>query len=229
VTAVLERAAAGDLEARDQLLASVARFVKGRVNRFRGHGVPFEDLLQEVTAVLLERLHRWDPARGSLTTFVGVVVDRECQKIIEREAKHRGQPRAWRRAEAARWSYYTAHGKMPSIDELSALTGISTARLERGWPSVGPLEVQDEKTGEPVPMAVEDPAPWPDEVAEDADLRGALQCALSELPPSERELLRQRFALGMTQEDIATTEGISRSVVGRREGAVLARLRARLA
>jgi DNA-directed RNA polymerase specialized sigma24 family protein len=76
--ALSERAKAGDLDARDRLALSVwpmlnqkaARFARGRLARLAG--LTADDLAAEAFAAMLRRLDKWQPARGSFTTWAGL-------------------------------------------------------------------------------------------------------------------------------------------------------------
>jgi DNA-directed RNA polymerase specialized sigma24 family protein len=76
--ALLERAKAGDTNARNRLALSVwpmlnqkaARFARGRFARLAG--LTADDLAAEAIAAILRRLDKWQPARGSFTTWAGL-------------------------------------------------------------------------------------------------------------------------------------------------------------
>ncbi|MDP8950852.1 MAG: RNA polymerase sigma factor RpoD/SigA [Actinomycetota bacterium] len=59
------RAHEGDREARARLIESNLRLVISVAKKYRGRGVPFEDLIQEGNAGLIRAVERFDPALGN--------------------------------------------------------------------------------------------------------------------------------------------------------------------
>jgi RNA polymerase primary sigma factor len=59
------RAHEGDQEARARLIESNLRLVISIAKKYRGRGVPFEDLIQEGNAGLIRAVERFDPALGN--------------------------------------------------------------------------------------------------------------------------------------------------------------------
>ena len=59
------RAHEGDKEARARLIESNLRLVISVAKKYRGRGVPFEDLIQEGNAGLIRAVERFDPALGN--------------------------------------------------------------------------------------------------------------------------------------------------------------------
>lgn len=64
----------GDRAARERLVETHLRFVVSLARRFRGSGLPDEDLVAHGVEGLLVALGRWDPARGALTTYARAYV-----------------------------------------------------------------------------------------------------------------------------------------------------------
>jgi len=58
------RARAGDQRARNELTESNLKLVVSIVKRFRGYGLPFEDLIQEGNMGLMKAVEKFDPDRG---------------------------------------------------------------------------------------------------------------------------------------------------------------------
>jgi RNA polymerase primary sigma factor len=59
------RARSGDHEARRKLIEKNLRLVVGVAKRYRGHGLPFEDLIQEGNIGLMKAVERFDPEMGN--------------------------------------------------------------------------------------------------------------------------------------------------------------------
>jgi len=59
------RAHAGDMRARQKLIESNLRLVISIAKKYRGRGVPFEDLIQEGNAGLIRAVEKFDPEMGN--------------------------------------------------------------------------------------------------------------------------------------------------------------------
>jgi RNA polymerase primary sigma factor len=59
------RARGGDLRARQKLIESNLRLVISIAKKYRGRGVPFEDLIQEGNAGLIRAVEKFDPEMGN--------------------------------------------------------------------------------------------------------------------------------------------------------------------
>jgi RNA polymerase primary sigma factor len=58
--ALAKRIERGDLAAKDRMINSNLRLVVSIAKRYRGHGVPFLDLIQDGVIGLNNRVHRWE-------------------------------------------------------------------------------------------------------------------------------------------------------------------------
>lgn len=80
---------AGSTEARDRLLASMFLWAAKIAIRHTGHGIPFDDLLQEAVLGVLECLQRFDPARARLSTYAAITIGSRI-KHLKRHWWHNG-------------------------------------------------------------------------------------------------------------------------------------------
>jgi RNA polymerase primary sigma factor len=63
--ALARRARSGDMRARQKLIESNLRLVISIAKKYRGRGVPFEDLIQEGNAGLIRAVEKFDPDMGN--------------------------------------------------------------------------------------------------------------------------------------------------------------------
>jgi RNA polymerase primary sigma factor len=63
--ALARRARGGDMRARKKLIESNLRLVISIAKKYRGRGVPFEDLIQEGNAGLIRAVEKFDPEMGN--------------------------------------------------------------------------------------------------------------------------------------------------------------------
>src|SRR3712207_6713378 len=64
------RATAGDERARKKLIEKNLRLVVSVAKRYRGYGLPFEDLIQEGNIGLMKAVEKFDPERGDRKSVV---------------------------------------------------------------------------------------------------------------------------------------------------------------
>ena len=70
--ALSRRAKAGDERARQELIEKNLKLVVSVAKKYRGYGLPFEDLIQEGNIGLMKAVEKFDPERGfrRLSTYV---------------------------------------------------------------------------------------------------------------------------------------------------------------
>ena len=191
--------------------------------RFRGRGVPFEDLLQAARLGLVQAASRFDPTAGAaFATYAVPVVLGEVRRLVERSgaaAGARGARSLVGRAARVRRDLACRWGREPTLAEVAEAMGVEAAELASAIGAVSeplPLEhVPAEGAG-----ASGDVEAWTDRLA----VRQALAC----LPAEWRRIVYLRYYRGWSQGEVARALGISQPTVSRRERAALAALRHRL-
>ncbi len=91
------RARAGDERARARLIERNLRLVVSVAKRYRGMGLPFEDLIQEGNLGLIKAAERFDPELGNrFSTYAIWWIRQAMRRAIEDKGLHlrRGQRRA---------------------------------------------------------------------------------------------------------------------------------------
>lgn len=84
-----ERLVAGDERARVEVYAEHAEFVHGLARRVTASATLAEDVTQEVFVTLWERPHAFDPRRGTMRSWLGVLTHRRSVDRVRREATAR--------------------------------------------------------------------------------------------------------------------------------------------
>jgi RNA polymerase primary sigma factor len=84
---LLRAAKRGDRDARRRVVASKLRLVRGVASRYRGMGVPLDDLVQEGTVGLVEAIDRYDPRRGDFDTFARFRIRRAIRNALTDQAR----------------------------------------------------------------------------------------------------------------------------------------------
>ncbi len=239
--AVFARVAAGDAEARAQAIEANMRLVVNIAKKYRGRGLAFSDLVQEGTLGLMRAVDGFELARGlKFSTYATWWIRQAIQRALLDKAGtirvpvHVGEKVF--KIERAAAAHHAAHGTMPTLDELSAATGLSVAQIRRILTRVrvdDSLDAprSDDPTDERTLMdVVAAPEEAIDEHATWADAQARLLAAMSELPPRDQLIVRRRFGFDgqrQTLDAIGAALGITRERVRQLERDALAVLRAR--
>ena len=86
-----KRARAGDAKARTRLVEKNLRLVVSVAKKYRGYGVPFEDLIQEGNIGLMKAVDKYDPEVLHLRHLVGAA---GCRKGRVGQGSHHKAARA---------------------------------------------------------------------------------------------------------------------------------------
>jgi RNA polymerase primary sigma factor len=80
---LFRRAKTGDERARKQLIEKNLRLVVSVAKKYRGYGLPFEDLIQEGNIGLMKAVERFDPERGfRLSTYATWWIRQAVQRAV---------------------------------------------------------------------------------------------------------------------------------------------------
>jgi RNA polymerase primary sigma factor len=225
--------------AREHFIMANTRLVVSIAKRYRGQGVPFQDLIQEGNMGLMKAVNRFDPDRGyKFSTYATWWIRQAITRAIANQARTIRLP--VHMGDAVRKLYRTIqqleqeHGQSPSVQEIAEEMEVKPGRVR--WimrVARHPLSLQrpvgEEKDRELGNFIQDDEAPAPPEAAEQAILRDTLEELLSTLSPREARILRLRFGLQdghyYTLEEIGDRFGVTRERIRQIEQRALRRLR----
>lgn len=218
---LLNSARHGDRDARDQLFSTHLPLVRLVATRYRGYGLPLEDLIQEGSIGLLDAVEHYDPDRGAaFEPYARFRIRRAIRNALTEQARLIRNPkqiierrRAIDRAEAD----LLAGGKSHTVTDLAAATGLSVrAVLEAQASSNTPLSLDQPvlPDGSTLAALVADPAvsdPAFEAIAhEQAEV---LALALAQLSERQRRVVSARWGLGgqtpATGTELAAELGLS--------------------
>lgn len=178
--------------------------------RFQGRGVPMEELIGEAEAALLWAASRFDESRGVRFSTYAVPVVLGALRELCRRAQPMHVPRSDLRvlacAQREREAFCQAHGREPTISELSQAVGVDAQRL-------GEMLAARERM-----QSAESDPDWSNAKTEEGFEEWVLlRDAIRSLPSPYTQVLWLRCVLGVPQSEIARRLGVGQPQVSRWE------------
>lgn len=209
--ACAQLAALGDEKERQRLIQANLRFVILVAKRYRSHGVPMEDLVNEGNIGLIRAAGRFDPDRG--IRFVTYAVHWIRQAILKAIRENGSMIRVPR----------SRPGELPRTAELRMQAAQQTLSLDS--------PIAGRENPDSFGASLEDRnAPKPEEVLVGVSLKDEVASVLAGLSDREASIVRYRFGLGGSRRtsllEAGRKHGISKERVRQIEKKVLRRIRA---
>ena len=231
---LLERARAGDKQAREKLIAGNLRLVLSVVQRFSGRGESMDDLFQVGVIGLIKAVDAFDLTQGVQFSTYGVpMIAGELRRFLRDHSALRVS-RSMRdtayRVLQAKEKLLASTGREPSVEALSAETGIARSEIVFAMDAIcEPVSLYEPVFGDGGESACimdqigdtkNGDEQWLEQIA--------LEEAVSRLSPRERRILALRFYDGRTQTEVAREIGISQAQVSRLEKGAIGRIKKEL-
>ena len=214
--ALAKRVERGDRAAKERMINSNLRLVVHVAKRYRGHGVPFGDLIQDGVIGLNRAVEKFDWRKGfKFSTYATWWIRQAVQRSVAGQARTIRVPTHVneRRQTLARHARKLEPelGRPPTHEELAKATGLSLLHVEEalGVPEArvslnAPVGDDDAVLGD---LFADDAAERPEEAAEDALRARAVREALAQLPERERRIVELRFGLDGEPRSLEALEG----------------------
>jgi RNA polymerase primary sigma factor len=207
------RARAGDAKARTRLVEKNLRLVVSVAKRYRGYGVPFEDLIQEGNIGLMKAVDKYDPDRGwRFSTYATWWVRQAVGRAVSDKGRtirlpvHMGEKM---RKMARTYNGLSAElGREPTDEEVAGRLGWTAEKVREVKSAMPDAASLDKPLGSgedasELGSLVEDQASSEVSEAVVRDMEvGWLGEAMSRLPERHRHVLVKRY--GLDEEETAT-------------------------
>ena len=205
----------GDDAAKQRMVTSNLRLVVSIAKKYRGHGVPFVDLIQEGTLGLVRAVEKFDWRRDlKFSTYATWWIRQAVQRAVANQSRTIRLPvhisDRMRKIEMTRASLEAKLGRTPTDEEVAAASRIElrhvaeAGELPRASTSLH-QPVGEDGDAELGDMIADESAP---DMVDDLDSgmrKESLQTALSRLPERKRRILELRYGLdGQDPRDLKT-------------------------
>jgi RNA polymerase primary sigma factor len=227
-------------EAREHLIEANTRLVVSVAKRYRGLGLPFQDLIQAGNVGLIRAADRFDYRRGfKFGTYATWWIRQAITRALSQQGRtirlpvHMGD--RIRRLIRASQTMEQDLGRQPTPEELAEEMSLYPQkvrwmlRVSRQPISLDSPVSQEEGASELGQFIEDEKAPSPIQTAEQELLRECLREMLTNLTPREARVLRLRYGLDgdhpYTLKDVGDKLGVTRERVRQIEGRALRKLR----
>ena len=234
--ALAKRVERGDRAAKERMINCNLRLVVHVAKRYRGHGVPFGDLIQDGVIGLNRAVENFDYRKGfKFSTYAPWWIRQAVQRSVAGQARtirvptHVHERRQTLNRHARKLE--TELGRPATPEELAKVTGLKLQHVEEALsvPEAraslnSPVGDDDGELGD---LFADEYADDPEALAEDALRSLAVREALAQLPERERRILELRFGIDgepKSLEAIGAELGLTRERIRQLETQALARL-----
>jgi RNA polymerase primary sigma factor len=235
--ALAKRIERGDAEARRQMIEANLRLVVSISKGYRGHGLPFEDLIQEGTIGLARAVDKFDWRRGfKFSTYATWWIRQACLRAVRNQGSTIRIPIhvAERQFELRRRHEALTKelGREPTVSELAEELELTVGQVEAALTMpVASLSLDEPRGEEGVELGAFVRDASADRAFEEVERRLDAQAILEllgDLPEREAYIVERRLGIGgrrpQTLHEIGEDLGITRERARRLEALALRHL-----
>lgn len=230
MTELLQKAQAGDEEAREKLINCNLKLVFSLVQRFENRGYELEDLFQIGTIGLIKAIDKFDfNYNVKFSTYAVPMIVGEIKRFLRDDSPvkvSRSLKETAYRVHRLREQLLKKLGREPSISEIADELGVSQEQIITALEAIqqpGSIyETLYQDEGDPILLLdqLSDPTDhqtWIDKLA--------LKEVLDKLPERHRQVIFMRFFEDKTQTEVAEIIGLSQVQISRIERQALKTMR----
>ena len=231
---LLEKAHAGDLEARQMLIAGNLRLVLSVIQKFTGRGESMDDLFQVGCIGLIKAVDCFDLSQNVQFSTYGVpMIAGELRRFLRDHSAVRVS-RSMRdtayKVLQAKEKLTAEAGREPSVEQIASQLGIPRQEVVFALEAISdPVSLYD-----PIYSDAGESATVMDQIGDSRNTdehwleQIALEEAVKRLNQREKHILALRFYDGRTQMEVAKAVGISQAQVSRLEKNAISRIKKEL-
>jgi len=218
---LFQRMEQGDESAREELVRCNLRFVVKIALRYKGHGLPLADLVQEGNVGLLTVISKFDWRKGCrFSTYAAFWIRQEIQAALRRRGSLIRLPvrkaRLLAKINDAVRQFTQNEGREPDEVEIAAFLGLDVEKIEAVLPfreRILSLEAERGEDGATLlDMVPEEGKTLPGDRLMDNERRVMVNEALRVLNAREREVMVHRY--GFTEDGHALSLRKTSKIVG---------------
>lgn len=213
---------------RDEKIQSNLGLVHSCAHKLRGRGVDYDDLFQAGCVGLIKAVDGFDESRGfNFSTYAVPVILGEMKRIfrddgtvsVSRSLKEKG-----RKINYEKEAFIRQFNREPTVKEIAERLGFDeyeTAQAITASLPVISMTMQDDDSDNQFDIPVDS-----HEMGISTSI--ALEQVMNDLDEKDKDIIRMRYYLGLTQTVIADKLGMTQVQVSRREKAILKQMRSKL-
>lgn len=227
---LLERIAAGDEAALEELVKENMGLVKSIVVRFHDRGVEYEDLVQIGAIGMIKAARSFDFSYGNVfSTYAVPLITGEILRFLRDDGPVKVSRSIKAKASGvmkARESFLRVNSREPKISELAEICGLSPEEITEVMEASSPIHSLSESVGgDKDGLRLSDVIPDDSNEIEKLTDSMALREAIKTLDDLQKQIIRLRFYKNLSQQMTGKVLGLSQVKISREEKKIMKLLR----